>query len=429
MLENNEIKKNRAQQQPMLGRVKPWLIFLLAALFLFFEMGLQVSVSVIAPQLMSTLGLTAAGVGLVVSFYYYSYTVMQIPAGLLFDYMSIKKLISVSLLMCIIGTLFFSLTSTPLLAAIGRLLMGFGSAFAFIAVLYVASVWFPSRYFAVMAGVTMVLGATGAMAGQMPLAFLVNHFGWRHALMILASAGAILMVLVLFFVEDRHPKASMASISLTEIKVGLVTVLKRRITWVVAAYAFTIWAPITAFASLWGAAFIQSAYHVTITAATSANSMIWLGIAIGSLLFGAWSDRIKRRKLPLIIVSLLGVIASVVVIYLHLPFVLLYPLLILFGMASAGQALSFAVIKDYSQASLVGTAIGFNNAAVVASGIVFQPLIGWLLTYHSSDHIIGGVPHYHLADYHYALILIPLTYFASLIIALFFLRESYGQQP
>lgn len=60
-------------------------IYTLAALFLLYEMGLQVSPSIMTRNLMYEFKVGAASLGVMASFYFYSYTLMQIPVGLLFD--------------------------------------------------------------------------------------------------------------------------------------------------------------------------------------------------------------------------------------------------------------------------------------------------------------------------------------------------------
>ena len=59
--------------------------------------------------------------------------------------------------------------------------MGFGSAFAFIGVLVIANDWFDRRHFAFLVGLAQLIAAFGAMVGQMPLAYLVEHFKWQGA--------------------------------------------------------------------------------------------------------------------------------------------------------------------------------------------------------------------------------------------------------
>ena len=415
---------------PIKQSIKPFIFIAIAGLFLLLEMSLQVSVSVISPELMRDLSISAAGVGFVSSFFFYSYTFMQIPSGLLFDSICSKKIISLSLILCALGTLFFALAEGMVLASVGRFLIGFGSAFAWVSVLYIASQWFDDKYFALIAGLGMIIASIGAMGGQLPLSLMVQAVGWRPALIILAILGGILAVAAFLIIEDKETKPPLKKESLVSLKDDLLLLLKKKQVWMIALFAFAIWSPITAFASLWGVPFIQTAYETSIDVAAFACSLIWIGIAIGSPLLGWWSERIHSRVLPCIIGSAVGVVSSIIIIYFPTPIPLLCVLLILFGIAAGGQSVSFAMIKDCCNKNVIGTGIGFINMAVVASGLLFQPIIGLFLNMSSKESLSHNqhatcINCYTISDYHIALILIPAIFVVSLIVCSFFIKETY----
>ena len=97
--------------------LKSHIVYALAAAFLCYEMALQVSPSIMTSQLMRDLHIDAAGLGLMSGFYFYSYTAMQIPVGLLFDRFSAKLLISIAVVICSLGAIFFGMTHTVGLAS------------------------------------------------------------------------------------------------------------------------------------------------------------------------------------------------------------------------------------------------------------------------------------------------------------------------
>ncbi len=409
--------------------LKPYIYITIAGLFLLFEMSLQVSVSVITPNLMSDFNITAAGIGVISSLFFYSYTIMQIPSGILFDCISSKKLIGASFMLCTLGAFLFAFSSGIFLASAGRLLIGFGSAFAFVSVLYTASQWFPHKYFAVITGLGMVMASLGAMCGQMPLAYLVGLVGWRKSLFILAVIGTILSILVFVLIEDKADKKSFTWRNLYVIIRKLLLILEKKQTWFIAIFAFAIWSPITGFASLWGVSFIGKAYSMSVERAAFSCSLIWIGVAFGSLFFGWWSEKVKKRNLPLRFGAILGVASSILVIYFSFNHYLLNILLVCFGIATGGQSLIFAVMTDVTEKRLTGTGIGLINMAVVGSGFVFQPIIGILLKIlHPVQEGAGHVVSYSLIDYRVALVVIPLIFIISLLVSLFFIKETYPAQ-
>lgn len=412
-------------------KIRPYkaiLVYFLAALFLCYEMAVQVSPSVMTQALMHDLKIDAAALGLIGGAYFYSYSIMQIPAGLLFDRLPVRGILLAAVGVCTLGVLLFSQTHTVLEASLGRFFMGFGSAFAFVGVLVVASTWFDRRYFAFLVGVAQLLAALGAINGEVPLAFLLNHYGWRETMWILAGIGLVLVCLIALFVCDAPDRQSQRSNALPLAK-SLRCIMRKSQTWWVALYAFAAWAPMTAFAELWGVPYLQAVYNLSRPGAASAVAMVWLGVGLTSPVLGWLSDRLGRRAILLKTCALCGLLASAAVIYIHhLPLWLTYVLLFVFGIGVAGQILSFAVVKDSNANAVVATAIGLNNMAVVVGGALFQPLVGWLMASHFTGQVLHGVPEYSVGDYRFGLLVVPLSFVLGFIASAFFIKETYCQQ-
>ncbi|MBX9586517.1 MAG: MFS transporter [Gammaproteobacteria bacterium] len=404
------------------------IVYSLAAAFLCYEMALQVSPSVMTTQLMRDLSVDAAGLGIISGFYFYSYTLMQIPAGLLFDRFSTRWLTTISLLVCAAGATFFGMADSVMYASLGRFFMGLGSAFAFIGVLVVATRWFPLKYFAFLVGIAQFLAAMGAMGGEAPLASAVNKFGWRPTITWLAFAGGLLALCILFIVHHK-PEGTQHSSQKSKdygIMRSIQSVLGNLQTWWLALYAFACWAPITAFASLWGVPYLMARYNVSNTLASEAMAMVWIGLGIASPIIGWYSDQLGRRRSLLNFCALVGVIASVILLYVPtIPFALTFVLLFAFGVATAGQILSFAVVRDINRPEVTATAIGVNNMAVVAGGALFQPLVGYLLRLNWTGEIVNNVPVYSVENYTIALLVVPVCFFLSYISGQFLIRETY----
>ncbi len=405
------------------------LICLFAALFYMYEYILQVSPGVMTNELMHDLKLNAVTLGATVSFYYYSYMPMQLPAGLLLDRFGTRRLMTCAILVCALGAWLFASAHTATLAASGRFLMGIGSAFSFISALLLIARWFPAKYFALLAGIIQFMSSLGAIAGTAPLAAAISTWGWRTTMLSLSLLGVAIAGGVYAIVRD-HPKITAKKYSKPSRKRNewhsLRQICHKSQTWLLGLYSLLIWAPITSFAALWGLPFLRMQYGLDRTTASTAITMIWLGVGLGSPLFGWWSDKIKKRCTPLTCSALLGVISLFLLIYnTHLSLFMLYVLLFVFGLAASGQALSFSLVKDNHSTEVVGTAIGFNNMSALVGSALFQPLVGLLLYLNWNGITSQGVPIYQATDYQQALCILPLCYVGSAIISQFLLRETH----
>lgn len=396
------------------------LIFILAALFLFYEMALQVSPGVMTRFLMRDFKIDASVLGLMSSFYFYSYTLMQIPAGVLFDRFSPRVIIPLATLVCALGSLFFGGTSHVFWGAVGRLFMGVGSAFAFIGVLAVASRWFKPSLFPLFAGFAQFLAALGAMGGAYPLAKWVDATSWQHVMLSLAWFGFVLVILgVIIFKDKPHDE------EIHGVFKSLKILFKKGQTWWIAMYAFTGWTPVAVFGALWGVPFLTARYPITNSLAASAIALLWLGIALAAPFLGYLSNLIGRRKPLIQLCALLGGFSSIAIIYLKLPFTITCVFCFLFGIASAGQILSFALVRDNHSKNIVATAIGFNNMALVAGGAIVQPFVGYLLSLTWDGRMLNALPIYTPGMYEIALAIVPVLFFIGFFISIFGIRETH----
>lgn len=401
------------------------LSYMLATLFLVYEMALQVSPSIMTHSLMYAFKINARQLGFMASIYFYSYTSMQIPVGLLYDRYGPRKLISSTAAVCGLGSCIFALTTNVYLAGFSRFFMGIGSAFAFVGVLVIATRWFTPYYFAFLVGIAQLLAALGALGGELPLAPLINHFGWRYVM----GGGGILGLLIALFcfliIRDRPSEGYCVGKRSHHLIRDIREIFHSSQTWWIALYAFSAWGPVTVFAALWGVPFLMRKYAVSNTLGALAVAMIWIGLGVSSPLLGWLSDRIRRRRLLLRLCSFLGLISSLIVIYFNCSFWLSCVFLFILGIAAAGQILTFALVKDNNRQAIVATSLSFNNMAVVVGGAIFQPFVGYILDFYWNGEMHEKVPIYSLSNYHVGLIVVPACFLLGLIVSLFFIRETY----
>lgn len=402
-------------------------VYALAVLFLFYEMGLQVSPSVMAFDLMRDFSIDSATLGVMAGCYFYSYSLMQLPAGLMYDRLGARLLLTIATFVCVIAAFFFATTHTVFWAAIARFLMGFGSAFAFTGVLVVSAFWFRPHHFALLTGLAQFFAGLGAMGGAYPLALLIRYLGWRDVMMIIGFAGIVLGLLIWLFIRD-HPQERLGKnlVSSPHIKESISLVFKKSQNWWAALAAFASWSPVPLFAALWGGPFIVTKFKVSNEVAASSISVIWIGMALASPILGWLSDRIKRRVLLMQISALVGLVVTTLFIYIsNLPFWSSYILLFFLGAAACSQLLTFALIKDRNKPTSLATAIGFNNMAVVLGGAIFQPIVGLILDRLQPANQIQGATVYTTKEFQIALVIMPLCYLVYFLVSTFLIKETY----
>ncbi|MEM1244106.1 MAG: MFS transporter [Pseudomonadota bacterium] len=410
----------------------PWFICALGALFYAYEYFLRVTPSVMTSQLSDTFKIDEAGLGNLSACYYYVYTPMQLIVGVLMDRYGPRRLLTMATLCCVMGSILFAATDNLLIAGLGRIFIGFGSAFAFVGVLKLGTIWLPRRVFATYAGLATALGMLGAAFGENALTRLVYLVGWRETVFISAFFGVFLAALIGFYVRDqaldKHGKViKSANLDFEQIITALIKIIKKPQMWFIGAVGALMYLGASAIAELWGNPYLEQAHGFTATQAAFASSLIFIGYAVGSPTVGWISDKIKRRTSPLAVCALIAAALFSVLIYVpHLAFASICLLMFLFGAFSGAQPLVFALGKELNSQKFAGSSLAFTNMAVMLSGVVLQPLIGYVLDkLWVGLHTPGGARLFDSHDWMIALSLVPICYVIAAIIAKFIVKETF----
>jgi MFS family permease len=191
---------------------------------------------------------------------------------------------------------------------------------------------------------------------------------------------------------------------IAEVLYGLGAVARHPQTWLVALAGLGTSSPLLGFAGLWGVPFLETAYGLPRTLAATLTSMLFVGWGVGAPFFGWLSDRIGRRRPPMLWGLVLETVVLVVLIYVPgLPTPALGSLCFLIGFFGSSQIVCFALVKENHPAGLSGTAIGFVNTMVTGAGALFQPLVGLLLDLAWAGETAHGARIYDTGAYRLAL--------------------------
>lgn len=416
MQQNNTISK----KQMIYGII----ICFVGALFYCYEFVLRIIPGALQTELSAAFGhISATTFGQISALYYFAYSPMQMPVGMLMDRFGPRRLLTFACMCCTLGSWMFTLTSSMFLVASGRFLVGFGSSFAFVGVLSLALHWLPRRYFSLVAGLITTLGMLGLVYGEVKITEWSVLVGWEQVLLIIAFIGAALSLLMLFVVRDGPKDYKPHKYPLPEFFHNVLKVLMSPEVWLIGFVGACLYTSLSVFGELWGKTYLEQAHHLTKVEAAKTISAVFLGWAIGAPLAGYISDSTGKRILPLVVGAILALICiSIVLYYPHLSYISLNILLFLYGLFSATEIIVFIMAKECSGAKLSGTVFAATNMIVALAGVVFQPLVGKLLDSFGDSGIIGGQHVYTVVDYQVALSILPISLLLVTILA-FFIKD------
>lgn len=404
-------------------------ICIIGAIFYCYEFILRIIPGALQSELSVAFGhISATAFGQLSAVYYFAYSPMQMPVGMLMDRFGPRRLLTFACLLCTVGSFLFTYSSSMAIAGSGRFLVGFGSSFAFVGVLSLALNWLPRRLFSLVAGLITTIGMLGLVYGEVKLTEMVVSMGLTYVLSTMVVFGFILSLLILFIVRDRPLAAEIHTQPLTDFFRDVWRVLTSHEVWIIGFVGACLYTSLSVFGELWGKSYLEHAHHLTKTEAAKTISAMFLGWAFGAPLAGYLSDRTGRRVLPLVFGALLSLVCISVVLYWPgLSYVSLNVWLFFYGVFSATEIIVFVMAKEISGAKLSGTVFAATNMIVTFGGVIFQPLVGKLLDTFGENALVAGEHVYRAVDYQLALSVLPISLLFVLVFA-FFLQDP-SRQP
>lgn len=397
-----------------------WIVWGLAAAFFFLNYVTRIVPTVMHRYLQNDLGINEAGFGILIASFYISFTLMQIPVGLTVDRINTRTLLAVMSMIAGLGCVIFSMADSFSLGIIGRIIIGFSSAFSFVAAIRLATTWFPPIKLGLIVGLTQALGKLGATVGQGPMSFLVSAVGWRDTMLLIALFFFILAVLLYCFIQDapgpfHHRHVQKYRVSIAE---SLRLVICNRQSWLNALYSGFLFAPTAVLGESIGPAWLQYGHGFTTHSAAFAIGLVFIGWGISGPISGWLSDKMGRRKPIMIISSVCGLLLMTVITYYPtLSNTTICILLLIYGITNTGAVIAYAVSTELFSINVVGTSVAFTSMISIFVGISMQPLVGTFID------LASGARSYHveqltLHDFNAGLWILPLCSLIALLLSL-----------
>ena len=366
---------------------------------------------VVAADLMQAFQTSGAALGSLAATYFYIYTALQIPSGVLADTLGPRISVTLGGLVSGAGSILFGLAPDFATASWGRFLVGLGVSVVFIGLMKSNAVWFSDRQYGRIGGLTLLLGNLGSIMAAGPLALLLVEVSWRSVFVSAGLVSIVFAVLTLILVRNRPEDAGFPSIREQE---GLPShpardqhwlrdlreVMTTRAVWPGFWVNFGLTGCFLAFAGLWAVPLMRDLHGLDRAGASLYPTVTLAAFAIGAFKVGWISDRIGRRRPVIIAGTALSCLAWLALILL--PWgpgwsgLLIFTLL---GLTAGGNVVVYAAAKEVLPARVAGMAIALVNTGLFLGAAVMQPAFGWVLDLTWDGAMREGVRLYGRSDY------------------------------
>ena len=360
----------------MSQRIVVFAVFLFAYFLSYF---FRTANAVIAEDLVRDLGLSADALGLMTSLFFATFSLVQLPLGAALDRFGARYVTPALMLSGVLGGLIFAAAPSFAWLALGRALIGLGTAGILMGSLQALSSWFDPARFASIFGMFVGLGALGGLMAGTPLVLLKEALGWR--MVFAAGAGVFLLSALLVWGLGRNKAGGLARSSPKADEPGSFRdIFRSLLFWRIALMNFSMTAALFAYQGLWAGPYLLEAQGLSSVVAGNVLLVLAAGVVTGFFIGGQCADRFGLSRV------LTG--SCVLFIAVQLAFALFSqpwpPLLLalgwfIFGLTGSCSLLCLPQVRRVFPPAMTGRAVTAVNFFGIGGSALLQWWLGLLI--------------------------------------------------
>ena len=341
---------------------------------------IRFNLSAAVPLLRQELGLSHSQAGLLMSFFFVPYLMMQLPGGFLGDTLGPRRVLFAGALISVVGNFFFSMGSVFFWLVVAQMINGLGQGPGMTSAVKLIVNWFPKASRATALGLFFTALALGSASAGVVSGYLGNHLGWRASFIYPPLLVLTVGVLLFAAVRDQPEDAGLASFDdekafEQELMAGghsiVRIVLADRNIWIVSLSYICLCYVQVGFL-MWLPSFLKEAYAMSVARAGFFAGVAILSGVVASPLGGFLSDRFfggKRRRPIILEMVLLAAASAVSSFRLSFSFLLL-PLVLIGLLIWLPDVLFTSLPADLFSRKMASTATGFMTSFGCLAAII-----------------------------------------------------------
>ncbi|EMN8324196.1 TPA: MFS transporter [Serratia marcescens] len=340
----------------------------------------------IFPEIQQTIGAHSnAEMGLIASFYFFAYTGMQIPAGILVDKFGKKVVLIPGFCLFIIATLLIGNATSLTMVYAGSLLAGMGCGSYYGSAYSLSSENIPLERRGLATAVINSGSALGMAIGLIASSLLVKSFNMNWQIMLFIITGLLVVMTLVFAVvikgsQSQAPAAVSQTIAPTAAEpeedgqasglfsLRMISAYAMYFATCYGYYMIVTWLP----------SFLQQERGFEGVAIGFSSALVAFASVPGALFFSRMSDRFRNKKVQLIIFLELCAAVMLVCTVISPDSTMLLISLILYGLLGklAVDPIMISFVADNAPKKGYGTSFGVFNFFGMSSSVIAPFLTG-----------------------------------------------------
>lgn len=379
-----------------------WLILGFSWLIFFIAFMDRVNLSVAMPFISNDFSLTPQQTGYLLSAFFITYTLCQIPGGILGDKFGPKIVMTGAFIWWSVMTVVTGLARGFAQFYAVRVIFGLGEGVHFPCAFKLNSNWFPNKERATANSVFTSANSLGPAIAPSIAVAIIATFGWRSVFYIFGAIGFIIIPFWIHFIhnkpsDDKHispqelhyiTSGQSETVDDDAENEKLSSVFKNKNVWLIAiAYCSFL----CAFYGLmtWLPTYLLKARGYELVKMGIFAGLPFLSLGLAQPLGGWFSDHVLkgRRKIQVIVASLMAAPAFMGVLYSRTETGAMASLVIAGFIMGLAFGPFFSMAMESVKRKFAGTATGIMNTGGNVGGIISPIIIGYLVAYAGYDAV------------------------------------------
>ena len=345
--------------------------------------------SVLAPNLVGSLSLNPADLGLLTSAFFLSYALVQLPVGIALDRYGPRRVQLVLMLTAAAGALLFARGQSfgELVAARALIGLGLGGCFMS-AVKVISSAISPGKVPSVH-GYLIAIGGLGSATATLPVRMALQHTDWRGLFVLLAVLIAAAGVLI-WLVAPREAPPHQATVPTVKC---LRDVLRNPQFRTTVSLMLIPHAVFFGMQGLWMGRWLSQVAHFSDDAVAYLLYLSMAAVIFGAIAVGLGTERAARRGIKPLDMAAVGVaIFMLVQAAMVFNFAPSYQLLaVLFTLIGTITGMEYAIVAQSMPRELTGRASTCLNLGIFIGAFLVQAGFGQIIGLWRPDSL-GNYP-------------------------------------
>ncbi len=357
-------------------------VFLPFAAGYFLSYFYRVINAVIAPDLLTDIGIGPSALGLLTAVYFISFASFQLPLGILLDRYGPRKIEAALLVIAGLGAALFSRAESLTGLVIGRACIGLGVSSCLMAAFKAYTLWFPREKWPMINGFQMAAGGLGALAATSPVESALHFTDWRGVFLLLACVTILAAVLVVVVVPEKETSPRQESFHLQ--MRGVKTVFTSGVFWRTAPLTIMSQASFLSIQGLWSGPWLQNVARLPRDEV--ADTLFWVAVAMicGFIGLGTLVGQLGKKGIGVVTVAVSGMslfmAVQFLVIMVPISSGFTLPLWLAFGFFGTSGIIAYSALSQSFPPALSGRVTTAINLLVFVGAFAGQWAIGAIIS-------------------------------------------------